>query len=75
MLLSLISMVERGGGAALLGERTAEAVEVGDAVSEVVEQKVGEIHREAVAYDDALHGVIGEVVRHRIRGDEPAPLT
>ncbi|WP_206427597.1 hypothetical protein, partial [Leucobacter chromiireducens] len=53
-------------------QRARQRIEVGGLLADRVEQRVGEIHREAVPHDDALHRLIGEVVGHRVGRHEPA---
>ena len=59
----------------LLGHRHGDRVlvEVGDGVTEVVEQDVGQVAADVLAHQDALHGDVGRGAGERVGGHLPAP--
>ena len=57
-----------------MGQRAVESIQVLDARSQLLEEAVGQVHREAIANDDPLRGDAREVLRQRVGRHEPAPL-
>jgi hypothetical protein len=49
-----------------------ESLQVVDLFADIGQQLVGQIHAQAVAHDDALHGDGGQIGRQRIRRYQPA---
>ena len=66
-------MVELRGGVLGAGHGPVEFVEERDLRADVVQERGRQVMAEAVAHDDALHGHVGEVVRHRVGRASASP--